>query len=254
MKKYFVFSDVHSFYDELMTALKEAGFDYNDPDHIIISCGDLCDRGRQPKEALTFINSLPEDRKICIIGNHERIMEDVIARGFCDATDVYNGTSVTADLLCEEGQSISDLKDNPLWNEYKKSWRLFYETDDYIFVHGWIPFKHDFHWPFRETFEYDPKWREASLRQFEEASWENGMEAWSKGIREEGKTIVCGHWHTSWGHAYLHNEGVEYPEEDKPEQDAKFTPFIDEGIIALDGCTAYSHLVNIYVIEMSETK
>ena len=37
MKKYFVFGDVHSFYDELMAALSEKGFDINNPNHLVIS-------------------------------------------------------------------------------------------------------------------------------------------------------------------------------------------------------------------------
>ena len=45
-KKYlYCVSDVHSFYDELMTALTKAGFDINNEEHIFVSCGDLLDRG-----------------------------------------------------------------------------------------------------------------------------------------------------------------------------------------------------------------
>lgn len=43
MDKYFVFSDVHSFYDELMNALDDKGFNINNQEHVIISCGDLFD-------------------------------------------------------------------------------------------------------------------------------------------------------------------------------------------------------------------
>ena len=49
MKKYFVVSDVHGFYDEMKKALDNAGFDIANPDHIFVSCGDLLDRGRQPR-------------------------------------------------------------------------------------------------------------------------------------------------------------------------------------------------------------
>ena len=38
MKKYFVVADIHSFYDEFMKALNDAGFDINNEDHILISC------------------------------------------------------------------------------------------------------------------------------------------------------------------------------------------------------------------------
>ena len=34
MKKLFVVADVHSFYEEMLAALKDKGFDRDDPDHI----------------------------------------------------------------------------------------------------------------------------------------------------------------------------------------------------------------------------
>ena len=252
MKKYFVFADVHSFYDELMTALNNAGFEYDNKDHIIISLGDLCDRGNKSKEVLEFVNSLPEERKICIIGNHELLMEDYIRRGYAFGVDISNGTVKTAIDISEENECIEDLQENRYWSNYKKTWRYYYEMDNCIFVHGWIPFVHN---TAKYTTEYCkplPDWRNASRKQFEDASWENGMYAWSQGIREEGKTTFCGHWHASWGHSHLHNQGVEFPDENKPGQVAIFDPFIDEGIVALDACTAYSHKVNVYTIESAD--
>ena len=45
MPKFFVVSDVHGFYDELLNALDDAGFDSENTDHYLISCGDNFDRG-----------------------------------------------------------------------------------------------------------------------------------------------------------------------------------------------------------------
>ncbi len=84
---------------------------------------------------------------------------------------------------------------------------------------------------------------------------------WSNGIREEGKTIFCGHWHTSWGHAYLHNYGVEFVDDNNDPTVlfpgtvwpfACFDPFIDDGIVAMDACTALSHQVNVVVREVTD--
>jgi len=250
MKKLFIFADAHSYYDELMIALNEAGFEYDNNNHIIVSLGDLCDRGTQSREVLNFVNSLPEDRKICIIGNHELLMEDMIKRGMFYSNDISNGTMRTAvDISENKDDTIADLKNNKLWNDYKRSWQYYYEIDDCIFVHGWIPCIH--HDDGFTTGYYKPieGWRNASRKQFEDATWENGMNAWAHGVREEGKTIFCGHWHTSWGHCHLHNNGVEFPEKGHTEQRAIFDPFIDKGIIALDACTAYSHKVNVYIKE-----
>lgn len=242
MKKLFVFADVHSFYDELMEALDQAGFDINNKDHIVVSLGDLCDRGPGSKEVLSFINSVPEDRKLCVIGNHEMMMELMIRRGYAEIADRINGTFDTVAEISDNGE-IASLRNNEYWNEYKKSWHWYYEIGDYIFVHGWIPFDYD-------RVRYDPDWRESGIKELYDATWENGMLAWSKGIREKGKTIFCGHCHTSWGHCRLHHDGVEFPDEDHPERYARFDPFIDEGIVALDACTAYSHQVNVYTLDI----
>ena len=256
MKKLFVFADVHSFYDELMTALNKAGFDYDNPDHIAVSLGDLFDRGTQAREVLKFINSLPEERKICIVGNHELLMEDLIRRGISYGADIHNGTMGTVEQLTniygEEFSALAEMKENEGWLKYKRSWRYYYEIKDYIFVHGWIPFVHHNDRFFTEYYKPIEDWRNASKKQFEDAAWENGMNAWAHGVREEGKTIFCGHWHTSWGHCHLHNDGVEFPEDNHPEQYAIFGPFIDEGIVALDACTVYSHKVNVYTLEIDE--
>jgi hypothetical protein len=38
--KYFVIADPHGFYDEMIKALDEAGFDKDNEDHWLVSCGD----------------------------------------------------------------------------------------------------------------------------------------------------------------------------------------------------------------------
>ena len=56
------------------------------------------------------------------------------------------------------------------------------------------------------------------------------------------QTIVCGHWHCSYGHHIV--DGT-------PEfgDGANFNPFYADGIIAIDACTAASHKVNVVVLE-----
>ena len=53
-KKFFVIADVHSFYTEMKRALDVAGFEINNPDHILISCGDALDRGSQSSVEFSF--------------------------------------------------------------------------------------------------------------------------------------------------------------------------------------------------------
>ena len=112
----------------------------------------------------------------------------------------------------------------------------YFETEHYVFVHGWIPCIYG-----RSGYSYYSNWREASEGEWRSARWYNGMDV----VRTcmEDKTIVCGHWHTSYGHAKYEGKGSEF------EADADFSPYYASGIIALDSCTAFSRKVNVITIE-----
>ena len=64
--KYFVSADIHSFYDEWIDALNGKQFNINNPEHMIIVCGDLFDRGTQSKELQSFIMQLLKKKKIIL--------------------------------------------------------------------------------------------------------------------------------------------------------------------------------------------
>ena len=72
MIKYFAISDVHSFYNPMIEALLAKGFEQDNPDHKIILCGDLLDRGDDSIKVVEFCKNLAEqNRLIYVIGNHE---------------------------------------------------------------------------------------------------------------------------------------------------------------------------------------
>lgn len=247
MKKLFVVSDVHSFYTELMSALQSAGFEMDNEEHIFVSCGDLLDRGPDAKKCLEFVNSLPDYRKILIRGNHEELADDMIRTGFFQATDYLNCTADTAQQLSEyagnpyavsEEEIIDSFSNNAEWQKYFQSTVYYKEIGNYIFTHGWIPCR-----PYYSSYEYDPEWRDHS---FFQATWYNGMHMWNIGIREPGKTIVCGHWNTSWGHVNLH-----HLEPKCLTKHELFSTFKDDGIICLDSTVAYSRFLNVEVVEVS---
>lgn len=238
--KYFVSSDIHGFYDVWQNALKDKGFDLNNPKHKIILCGDLFDRGNQPKEIIEFVLK-HKDKVILICGNHEDLMEQMIERNSSDYGDLCNGTAQTiVDLYPEWQISEFDLK------KIAKETRLqevldmciyYYETKHYIFVHGWIPI-------IENCYLYDSDWRTARKERWEKARWANPVEMYRYEIYEPNKTIVCGHWHCS---ALWHEQNPDKYEEfgDK----ANFEPFITKNMIAIDACTTYSHKVNVIVLE-----
>ena len=104
---------------------------------------------------------------------------------------------------------------------YKKiipAMRDYFETDHYVFVHGWIPCMRE-----RNGYSYYSDWRSASAEEWAKARWYNGIDA--AVTCQEEKTIVCGHWHTSYGHAKYEGKGSEF------DDDADFSPYRAPGII-----------------------
>lgn len=238
--KYFVSSDIHGFYDEWITALNEKGFDIKNPNHKIIICGDLFDRGKKPKEIINFI-LLNQDKFILIKGNHEELMENMILRNEPVYVDFHNGTVDTILSLYPNWQILE-------FDLYKISRRTgledvlllckdYYETDNYIFVHGWIPIN-------ESTFTYDKNWRKASREKWNKARWLNPLDMYKNKIFEPNKKIVCGHYRCS---AFWHF--INPQKFDSLGGKARFSPFIDENIVALDAFTFESKKVNVVVIE-----
>ena len=252
-KKYFVTSDVHSFLDELMVALNEKGFEMDNPDHILCICGDLFDRGDQSRQLFEFVKELQtQDRLIYVAGNHESLLFDCMSeiyRGQVPSGHHFsNGTVKTICMLC--GQSE--------WIIYDPTWRDkicetmqpvldfisdncvdYAEIGDFVLVHGWVPLLMDF--------------RDGTSEDWERARWVNGMEKWKNpACRVPDKTVICGHWHCSYGWSHIRQERKEWPNKCRNDWKKSFEPFIDDGIMAIDACTAYSGLCNVIVIEEDE--
>ena len=107
--KYFVTADIHGYYTYYLEALKKQGFDINNPNHKLIICGDLFDRGREPKELINFVLE-HRDKIIFIRGNHEDLMEDMLVRNYPTSADYHNGTYQTLlDLGYIEDSRMKDI-------------------------------------------------------------------------------------------------------------------------------------------------
>lgn len=252
MKKYFCASDIHSFYDLWMLALVNKGFELNNPDHIIIICGDLFDRGDQSTECFEFVQDMQkQNRLIYILGNHEELLHDCVfalvkGRNF-GRHHISNGTLKTIanivgvseyDVLCSVISSTAlQEKLNPVLNFIDTNCVDYFELGDKVFVHGWVPTTCDEN----QVMIVDDNWRDGD---WYHARWENGMEMAHFKLTVPDKTVVCGHWHTSWGHSKYHNDGDEWDG-----SSANFNPYFDEGIIAIDACTAYTKMVNVVVFD-----
>ena len=260
MNKYFIVSDVHSFFDELMVALSKKGFERDNPKHKIIVCGDLLDRGNGTVKVFEFAKEMAEqDRLIYIKGNHEQLLKDCVKEismgRIPDMHHFSNGTVKTICQFCGQNELII----------YDPSWRNkiletmqpildfidekcvnYVEFKNMILVHSWVPLIKKDNLPAYYTrgrkFEFNPDWRNAKQEDWDEATWGNPFDMAERGLNQTKKTIVFGHWHasTGWAKAKGHSEFG---------NDAKFDPYYGDGIIAIDACTAYTGKVNCIVIE-----
>lgn len=227
--KIFAVSDVHGFTSILRRNLSEVGFEVNNPNHLLVICGDLFDRGPEAKDMLKFIHEI--DNKIMVKGNHEDLMQDMIIREYPLFHDIQNKTYDTALQLAWDS-SLGDVNYTKLYGIFDNLCSQmvdFYETKRYVFVHGWIP-----------VTSAKKDWRDSNL--WKKARWLNGMEMQMKGKTLPDKTIVCGHWHCSWGNAIKFNVS-------EFDDDAIWDPYIAPGTIAIDRCTAYTKEMNIIVLE-----
>ena len=245
--KLFVISDIHSFYDPMIKALNEAGFDKNNADHTLIVCGDAFDRGSQSVEILDYLNSL--DRKVLVRGNHDDLLIELLERKIPSNIDDHNGTLDTVyQLGFESGLTafadfcdIAYKKYKPLYDQMVN----YFETKNYIFVHSWIPLIRMDNLPKyyvrNRSWAFNDDWRNATEDMWDDARWGNPYELATKGLKPD-KTIVFGHWHTSWARARYEGK-----EEFGPQAD--FSPYFGDGYIGIDACTATSKKVNVLVLE-----
>ena len=254
--KYYVVADVHGFYTELYNELEEKGFFKDIEPHKLIVCGDLFDRGDEALKLQSFIMELIVKNEVILIrGNHEDLLLTLIKdwdnNGFLHSHHNSNGTVDTVLQLTETKTITVNNKEEvkekiintPFVKEIIPRMINYYETEKYVFVHGWIPCDAIGFGGHANRFIYKENWRELEEVDWNFARWYNGMEAARQGVIEPNKTIVCGHWHCSYGHAKIEGEGSEFGE------DANFNPYISKGIIAIDACTVSTKKINCLVVD-----
>lgn len=255
MKRYFVVSDIHSFYEEFISAINEQGFDQNDSSHIVVICGDAFDRGDSSVKLFEWMKIMKnQDRLVYIRGNHEDLLEkliqDIRKQRNIDRHHISNGSVKTIAEFCN--CSMFDIIFNSFNHEFFDT-RIsqlmefinntsvdYFEIGNTLFVHGWVPITADVD----KTMIVHENFRDGSWK---EARWENGMELFHSGITLPCKTIVCGHWHASFGWSNYARKCSEW------DSDAIFTPYIEydeklnSTIVAIDGCTVFTRSVNCVV-------
>lgn len=261
MKKYFIVSDVHGFYDELIRGLEVAGFSASNPNHIFVSLGDLFDRGDKSYECLQFVNSLPKERKILICGNHEFCLQEAIIRHRFKYHDIHNCTDKTCREFYQKthsGQNIQEIHDYDIldwlryWEDlkiYGNSLKPYAIVKDNLFLHGWVPYQCKSLTDLKHTDWadwYDSAWTDGVLYSMK----------WGAVIKTSNRkdarpvTVFCGHVHSCF-HNYKYHQRGEIVNLENGEIDATkldFSTFIDERIVNLDSYTKLSKKVNVFVL------
>ena len=228
--KYFITSDTHSFFNEMLEAIHDKGFEENNPNHKLVICGDVFDRGDQSVEIYDYLRRI-DDQFIYIRGNHEDLLMDCVRDIAAGRTIGFhhfsNGTVKTIEQLCDlkenelcfprRSDSVNQLvydKMKPIMEWINTKSVNYVEIGDNIFVHGWIPVVGDGmdfmgNWKNprpapREWWDNEELWKESR--------WDNGMALWKQGVRIPDKTIYMGHYHCSWGWSHIEQKRKEFPE------------------------------------------
>lgn len=120
-RDYLVVGDIHGCLDELKELLEVSNFDTEED--VLISVGDIIDRGPKIRETVEFLRSMP--RFYCVMGNHEEKMLRLF-RG--TPVKIAHGLQLTVDSF--GGKVPEDVA------EWVRSWPLIARVPDGYVVHG----------------------------------------------------------------------------------------------------------------------
>ncbi len=266
-KTIYAVSDIHGDFMALLRGLKDAGFNENDENTLLISLGDTFDRGTESIEVYKFLHRLQEKGKAIILkGNHTNFFIDYLnGNSFSTFNYLNNGTNTT--LASFLGQNTTNPflkwfqaktnntstyptgadflewlliarkkinKDYPTLLKEMENLPYYYETKNYIFTHGAID-------------TMSPDWRKPhitlrNLLDWDALNFDDGS-FFGKEINNTDKTIVIGHFGTRHLRK-IYNLG--------PDTDDSILVREDKRVIAIDATTILSHKVNVLVIKDEE--
>jgi len=192
--KYFVMSDLHGHYSIMKDVLMANSFDENNPEHKLILCGDMFDRGKESLEVYEYLKRLTEKEKaVVVLGNHDNFMIDFLTaqervefnceRNGLDETIKAFSRSAKYDFTVGQIKEYKEevLRDYPELLGWLQNLPLYFELENYIFVHA----------GFNTDIE---DWRQSTVREF---TWTKKFHLDDFDTSHIDKTIVCGHYRTS---------------------------------------------------------
>ena len=236
-KTIFALSDVHGHATQMKEALKAAGYDKENPNHLLVCCGDYFDRGTENLEVLKFFERA--ENAVLLRGNHEDMLLEIFKTGIVKPHNFMNGTvetlveffgkyAIDGDVLdvCGNTRMIDRVE------EFIGATAPYFETEHYVFTHGWLPTVIRAERP-----RIDPAWRTASDEKWKEARWTKWTDMLLLCDRPE-KTLVCGHVPAFRASAL-----------DPRIKENSAAIYHGDGFIAIDGGTYSSGDVSVLVVE-----
>jgi serine/threonine protein phosphatase 1 len=135
MKRIFAIGDIHGCYDRLKTLMGKIPIDCSRDTLVFI--GDYIDRGPHSVEVVDYLIHLKKrvPEVIFLKGNHEDMLDKFLT-GADRFTYLLNGGQQTLDSYLTKPVQSEFFPIPPDHMEFFKSLRLFYETEEFIFVHA----------------------------------------------------------------------------------------------------------------------
>lgn len=134
----YAIGDIHGCLEQLEQLLDEVQPDLEKD--VLLFVGDYIDRGPESRGVVDYILRLrqqyPREQIICLKGNHEAMFLDFLQGQGRELFLFNGGQSTLRDYWGENWDRLPQLLLPPEHDEFYQELKPYYETPDYIFVHG----------------------------------------------------------------------------------------------------------------------
>ena len=136
-RRIFAVGDIHGCYEKLVELMKILPWSKQNGD-LLLFIGDYVDRGTRSRDVVEFLVKLQKNGGdfIFLKGNHEKMLLDYYVDHKDQMLYIANGGAETIASYVEGaiGRKAFELPKDHL--QFLQSLKLYYETDEYIFVHA----------------------------------------------------------------------------------------------------------------------
>jgi len=135
MERIYAIGDIHGRYDKLIALLDKIDADFESD--TVVFLGDYIDRGPNSFEVVDYLVKLKKRHPniVFLKGNHEDMLENYLS-GADRMTYLINGGQQTLDSYLSRPRDPEEPLIPKEHIAFYKSLLLYYETDQYIFVHA----------------------------------------------------------------------------------------------------------------------